>query len=194
LRFFVLADVFQRGHMSDIPIEKQLLPVNPVEQIEYKIAHGEAVAGDELLDAIEQSQGHRLDDRLRDVVRKFSVSAVKRRGRPSNSKGREDFALEEVDARYPALLLKHEAEAQQRRASAKAEGAVLASAERTPSELAYTEILEGMQAAFPNLDWQTLRNKHSEWNHGHFHPPENHTDSEDFEAEIERLFPAPRRS
>jgi hypothetical protein len=82
--------------MSNIPIEKQLLPVNTVEQIEYKIAHGEAVPGDELLDAIEQSQDHRLDDRLRDVVRKFSVSAVKRRGRPSNSKGREDFALEEV--------------------------------------------------------------------------------------------------
>jgi hypothetical protein len=175
--------------MSNIPIGKQRLPVNPVEQIEYKLAQGEAVPGDELLDAIEQSQGRQLDDRLRDVVRRFSVSAVKRRGRPSNSKGREDFALEEVDARYPVLLRKHEEKAQERKRLAAAEGTILASAEKTPSELAYTDILEGMQADFPNLDWQTLRNKHSAWNLGHLHSPENDIDSEDFEAEIERRFP-----
>jgi hypothetical protein len=47
-----------------------------------------------------------------------------------------------------------------------------------------------MKLLFPNLEWQTLRNKHSAWNNGHFHPVENDTDSEDYEAEIERLFPA----
>jgi hypothetical protein len=179
--------------MSNIPIEKQLLPVNPVDQIQYKVARGEAVAGDELLDAIEQSQGHLLDDRFRDVVRKFSVSAVKRRGRPINSKGPEDFALEEVNAWYPALLRKHEEEAEQKRLLAAAAGDILASAERTPSELAYTDILNlrRMKRVFRNLDWQTLRNKHSEWKNGHFHPVENDTDSEDFDAEIERQFPTP---
>jgi hypothetical protein len=177
--------------MSNIPIEKQLLAVNPVEQIEHKIAHGEAVAGDELLDAIEQSQGYRLDDRLRDVVRKFSVSAVKRRGRPINSKGREDFALEEVDARYPVLLRKHEEEAQQKRLLAAAQRDILPSAEPTPSELAYTEILHDTRADFPSIDWGALRNKHSAWKNGHFHPAENDTDSEDFDAEIERQFPTP---
>jgi hypothetical protein len=89
--------------MSNIPIEEQRLPVNPVEQIAHKITQGEAVSGDELLHAIEWSGGH-IDDRLRDVVRRFSVSAVKRRGRPRNSTGQEDFALKEVDDRYPALL------------------------------------------------------------------------------------------
>jgi hypothetical protein len=64
---------FLRGHMSNIRIEKQLLAANPVEQIEYKLAQREAVSGDELLDAIEQSEGHSLAHRLRDVVRKFSV-------------------------------------------------------------------------------------------------------------------------
>jgi len=73
--------------MANIPIEKQLLAVNPIERIEHKIAQGEAIPGGELLDAIEQSQGHTLDDRARDVVRRFSVSAVKRRGRPNNCKG-----------------------------------------------------------------------------------------------------------
>jgi hypothetical protein len=60
--------------MSNIPFEKQLLPVSPVEQIAHKIAQGEAVAGDELLDIIEQSQGLQLEDRLREVVRRFSFS------------------------------------------------------------------------------------------------------------------------
>lgn len=176
--------------MAKIPFEKQRLPVNPVEQIDSQIAQGNVVTGEELLDAIERSEGHQLDDRLRDIVSKFSVSAVRRRGRPSNCKGREDFALEEVDARYPALLRKHEEEAQRKRLLAAAKGAVLGKAERKPSELAYTDILKDMQADFPNLDWLTLRNKHSAWNNGHLHPAENDIDSEDFDAEIERLFPA----
>jgi hypothetical protein len=175
--------------MSTIPIEKQFLTINPIEQIEYKLAQREAVSGDELLDAIEQSEGHSLAHRLRDVVRKFSVSAGGRRGRPRNSKGHEDFALEEVDARYPALLRKHEEEARQRRLSAAAAGDILARAEPRPSELAYIEILHDMRADFPSIDWEALRNKHSEWKNGHFHPVENEIDSEDYDAEIERLFP-----
>jgi hypothetical protein len=179
--------------MSTIPIEKQFLTINPIEQIEYKLAQREAVSGDELLDAIEQSEGHSLAPRLRDVVRKFSASAVKRRGRPINSKGGEDFALEEVNAWYPALLRKHEEEAEQKRLLAAAAGDILASAERTSNELAYTDILNlrRMKHVFPNLDWQTLRNKHSAWKNGHFHPVKNDTDSEDFYAEIERRFPKP---
>ena len=179
--------------MTTIPFEKQLLPVNPVDQLEHKIAQGQAISGDELLDAIEQSEGHSLAPRLRDVVRKFSASAVKRRGRPINSKGGEDFALEEVNAWYPALLRKHEEEAEQKRLLAAAAGDILASAERTSNELAYTDILNlrRMKHVFPNLDWQTLRNKHSEWKNGHFHPVENGTCPEDYEAEIERQFPAP---
>ncbi len=147
--------------MSNIPIEQQRLPINPVEQIEWKIAQGEAVSGDELLGAIEYSQRHQPDDRLPDFIRRFSVSAVKRRGRPSKSKGREDFALKEVDARYPTLLRKHEEEAQERKRLAAAEGTILARAEPMPSELAYTEILEGMQADFPNLEWESLRTRNS---------------------------------
>jgi hypothetical protein len=177
--------------MSNIPIEEQRLPVNPVEQIAHEIRQGEAVSGDELVHAIEWSGGH-MDDRLRDVVRRFSVSAVKRRGRPNNCKGREDFALKEVDARYPPLLRKHEEEAQQKRLLAAARGEVLPTAEPTPSELAYTEILmlKHMKRLFPNHKWETLRNKHSAWNNGHFHPVENDTDSKDYEAEIDRWFPS----
>ena len=77
---------------------------------------------------------------------------------------------------------------------AAAEGTVLASAGQTPSELAYTEILQEMKADFPNIGWEALRNKHTSWKNGHFHSVENDIDSDDFEAEIERLFPRPPRS
>lgn len=182
--------------MSIIPIEKQILPVNPVEQIEHKRAQGMAVPGAESLHAIEWSVGHPLDDRLRKVVGPFSISAVKRRGRPCSTKGPEDFALRQVDARYPALLQKYEGEARQRRLSAAADGSVLPSAERTPSELAYTIIqkMEGVKAVFPNVGWQALRNLHSAWKKGHFHSAENYIGSDDFDAEIERLFPVPPES
>jgi hypothetical protein len=178
--------------MPNIPFEKQLLPVDLIGQIERDIALGNGVSGSDLLGAIEQSVNLQLGAPLRDIVSKFSIPAVKRRGRPSVHKGREDFALEEVDDLYPPLLRKHEGEAKKRRLLAAAAGDVLATAESTPSELAYTEILNlnRMKRFFPNLDWQTLRNKHSAWSNGHFHPFENDTDSEDYEAEIDRLFPS----
>jgi hypothetical protein len=180
--------------MTNIPFEKQRLPVNLVEHIEQDIAQGKRVSGEALLGALEQSAGHPMDDRLRDVIRRFSVSAVKRRGRPSNCKAAEDFALSDIDELYPARLKKHEEEARQRRLLAADEGTILASAERTPSELAYTEILTLYREVFPNIDWTALRNKHSRWNCGHFHSAENHIDSEDVDAEIERLFSNPPKS
>jgi hypothetical protein len=181
--------------MSNIPFEQQVFPIT-VEQIDHQIALGKAVSGDELLHAIEWSVGQPLDDRLRKVVSAFSVVAVKRRGRPGNFKGREDFALRQVDARYPALLQKYEGEARQRRLSAAAKGSVLPSAERTPSELAYTKIqkMKGVKAVFPNVGWQALRNLHSAWKKGHFHSLKNDIRSDDFDAEIDRLFPAPPES
>ncbi len=176
--------------MSKIPFGKQHLPVDSIGQIERDIAMGNGVSGGDLLAAIERSVDLQPPARLRDIVSKFSIPAVKRRGRPSRCKGRADFALAEVDDRYAAILRKFKLEAQQRRLLAATEGALLASAEPTPSELAYTEILKGMHADFPNLNWSALRNKHSTWNKGHLHPEENNVDSEDFDAEIERLFPS----
>jgi hypothetical protein len=149
------------------------------------------VSGETLLAAIEQSAGLKLAAPLAEIVIKASISAVKRLGRPPNSTGREDFALLEVDARYPALLRKYAEEARQRRSLAAANGDDLARAEATPSELAYQEILQDMNADFPNVDWEALRNKHSAWKNGRFHPADNQVDSEDFDAEIERQFPAP---
>jgi hypothetical protein len=179
--------------MSKIPFKKQRLAVDPIQRIQHNIQVGDAVSGDELLRAIELSEGHQLDTRLRGLLPKFSVAAAKRRrGRPRNCKGREDFALGELDGRYPAVLQKYQGEAQQRRRLAAEKGAVLPRAERTPSESAYRELLRKMKADFPNTDWLALRNKHSAWNSGYYDPPENHVDSEDVYAEIDRQFPKPR--
>jgi hypothetical protein len=183
--------------MTAIPFKQQRLALDQVAEIKRKLAQGSAASGEELLRAIEESENHQLDDdRIREIIRKFSVSAVRRRGRPTNSRGQDDFALEEVDALYPALLRRYEAEAEQKRLLAAVSGDVLPIAGQTPSELAYTDILglERMKHLFPNLDWRTLRNKHSAWNMDHFHPIGNDTDSEDYEAEIERLFPSAAKS
>jgi REP element-mobilizing transposase RayT len=55
-------------------------------------------------------------------------------------------------------------------------------------------MLEDMKEIFPNIGWEALRNKHSAWNRGHFHSVSNQINSVDFDAEIERLFPAPPES
>jgi hypothetical protein len=178
--------------MSNIPFEKQRLSVDLIGEIERAITAGNSVSGSDLLAAIEQSIEIQLAARLRGIVSKFFIPAVRRRGRPRNCRGREDFALEEVDARYPRLLRKYEKKARQSRRLAAAKGAVLPSAQRTPSESAYSEILQDMQTDFPNVDWKALCNKHSAWNTGHFHSSESHIDSQDFEAEIERQFPTPK--
>lgn len=175
--------------MSNIPFEKQRLAVDPVEQIEHMIAQGAVVPGDELLHAIEWLQGQQLDDRVRDIILKSSIPPVKRRGRPSNCKAREDFALAELDARYPDLLQKYRKQAQQKRHVAAARGDTLARAEQQPNEMTYTEF----KADFPSIELEALRNKHCDWKNGRYHPVKNDVDSEDFEAEIERQFPPPRQ-
>jgi hypothetical protein len=172
--------------MSRIPFEKQRLPTDAIERIEADMAQGQAIAGDELLRAI-GSEGHELSPRLREILRKTSIAAVSRRGRPKRPKGSEDFALKEVDELYPALLRKHKDEAVKRKAAR-------AKSDLVPSELAYREIAEIMQKDFPNLDWRALANKHSEWKNGQAHPAENEVDSEDFDAAIERHFPSPEGS
>jgi hypothetical protein len=93
--------------MTKISFEKQYL-IDPVERIELDRAQRVAVSGNALLHAIEWTQGRRLDDPLREAVRKFSISADTRRGRPRSCNHPESFALAEVNDRYPALLQDHE--------------------------------------------------------------------------------------
>ncbi|PDT83334.1 hypothetical protein CO669_33440 [Bradyrhizobium sp. Y36] len=108
--------------------------------------------------------------------------ATKRRGRPRNNPALEDFTLEQVDRIYPWLCrrLKARHVAKRRTADHKA-----------LSERAYGLLTDWVRERFPNIHWTTLRNKHTFWKRGHLHGEECCTNSEDFDAEIERQFPHP---
>src|SRR3954454_24150346 len=88
---------FGEDNMSNIPFEKQYLQVNLVDQLKHEIALGHGVSGELLLAAIEQAVGLKLAAPLPEILTKASIPAASRRGRPPNCKGREDFALEELD-------------------------------------------------------------------------------------------------
>ena len=139
--------------MSKIPTEKQIFPVNPLQQIEHQTTQRKAVSGPELLHAIECSVGHPLDDRLREVISKLSVAAVKRRGRPPKCHGREDFALEDLDQRYSELLQRFQNDPDRKSAPG----------DPSPSERAYRQLATEMRDDFGNIDGPALANKHSIW-------------------------------
>lgn len=157
-----------------IPLNQQRLPREFVETIKADQARGLAVSGEDLLSAIEQWLGRPLPADLRELFPAFSIPAVRQRGRPANNRGREDFGLEELDASYSELLRKFREEP----------GSV------SPSERAYRQLAAEMKDIFGNIDWRALSNKHSSWKTGRFHSSERFVDSEDFDAEIERQFPA----
>ncbi|TYO62038.1 hypothetical protein FXV83_34945 [Bradyrhizobium hipponense] len=106
----------------------------------------------------------------------------KRRGRPPNHPALEDFTLEQIDRIYPSLCrrLKADQAAQERTADHVA-----------TSECAYRLLAFWARERLLNIDWTTLRNKHTLWKRGYLHREEYCTDSEDFDAEIERQFPRP---
>lgn len=101
-----------------------------------------------------------------------------RRGRPRNHPGREDFVLEQVDRCYAWL-------------SKRFQNSKLAprTYRRPPSEWAYRYLVERAPRVLGNIDWTTLRNKHTEWKRGRYHGIEHCTHSEEYEAEIDRQFP-----
>lgn len=170
--------------MPNIPFEKQRLPVNLVEKIEYKLAQRQAVSGDELIEAIEQCMHHALPENARSVVRLAVIPAFKTRGRPSIFNAQLDLALEKVDQRYPALL-RYERRKKHllRRGKDARKG-------DSPSLVAYARLQRHMKGVFGPMTAEALKNKHSAWRKGRFHSAENHVDSEDYDAEIDRRFPS----
>jgi hypothetical protein len=173
--------------MSNIPFQEQKLPPNHLAFVQASIAAGDPVAGDDLLLAIEQIVDGPLPEKAQNLLRLAVISAVKTRGRPTKFGALRDFALEKVDRRYPALLRYEE-----RRKQRLVNGGKTVSKGAPPSAIAYERLLRHMKNEFGPMTWEALRNMHSEWKNGHFHSAQNQTDSEDFDAEIERLYPAPQ--
>jgi hypothetical protein len=97
--------------------------------------------------------------------------------------------MEELDIRYTKLISTYNNEAAKPHTQRNSSSRPTASSER-----AYRTLARAMATDIGNIDWLALRNKHCKWKNGHFHPASNHIDSEDYDAEIERLFPAPPES
>ena len=159
-----------------IPFSEQRLKRDFAADLKFDLDGGRAVSGQDLLRAVEQRLSP-LPVELRELFPTFS-SSVPRRGRPPSNRAREDFAMEEVDERYFSLLGKFQSE--------KKTGS---NEYLPPRERAYRQLADEFRDVF-NSDWRALRNKHSAWKNGHFYPSDGFVNSEDFDAEIERQFPA----
>jgi hypothetical protein len=164
-----------------IPSREQRLSRDFVETIKIDQARGEAVPGEDLLFATEQRMGPLPPD-LRELFPAFSIPAVPRKGRPRNDRGVEDFGMLELDRRYAILFRTFRSE-NDAKSGADDDG--------PPSERAYRQLASEMSDVFKGIDWLALRNKHSAWKTGRFYSFEKVADSEDFDANIERQFPAP---
>jgi hypothetical protein len=172
--------------MSKIPFADQILPTDYLLSAQTNIEAGKPVSGEDLLLAIEQSIQQRLPEAVRNVVRRAIIPAVKVRGRPSKFGASLDLALEKVDQWYPALRRYEKRKKDRLLKSGKA-----ASKGDSPSLLAYQRLLRHMKHEFGPMTREALKNMHSKYRKGHFHPVENDTNSEDFDANIERQFPTP---
>jgi hypothetical protein len=171
--------------MSKIPFADQILPTDYLLSAQTNIEAGKPVSGEDLLLAIEQSIQQRLPEAVRNVIRRAIIPAVKVRGRPSKFGASLDLALEKVDRRYPALLRYEQRKKDRLLKSGKA-----AQKGESPSLLAYDRLRKPISREFGPISREALSTMHSAWRNGHFHSAENHVDSEDYDAEIERLFPA----
>lgn len=168
--------------LNMIPFAQQYLKADPIDRIRFQIARGNLVQGKELLLAVEESIGVTLSPDLRQLFDAFSAPGQKRRGRPSNCRAQDDFALVELDQRYPDLLQQFQNEARN----------AAAPSDECPSERAYRQLASEMSADFRNMDWRALANKHSAWKVRSI-GKNDQMDSDDFEDEITRQFPPPRR-
>jgi hypothetical protein len=171
--------------MSRIPFADQILPVDYLLSARMNIQAGKSVSGGDLLRMIEQCMGQPLPASARSVLRRAIVPAVKTRGRPSKFGAALDLALENVDRRYPALLRYEQRKKDRLLKSGKA-----AQKGESPSLLAYDRLRKPISREFGPISREALSTMHSAWRNGHFHSAENHVDSEDYDAEIERQFPA----
>jgi hypothetical protein len=171
--------------MSKIDIRDQVLPPDHLAFVQTSIAGGNGVAGEDLLLAIEQRIQQPLSEAVRAVVRRANIPAVKTRGRPPKFGVLLDLALDKVDQRYPALL-----RYEKRKKKLLLKSGKVPQKGDSPSMLAYARLLRHMKDEFGPMTRDALKNMHSAWRKGHFHSAENHVDSEDYDAEIDRLFPS----
>ena len=166
--------------MGQVPFKQQRLRRDALQFLQHERSLGNEIGGETILRAVEQFAGKAAPIELRELLLETSIPQQKpNRGRPPNHAGQEDFVLEQVNRIYPWLLRRY-----QNRNASKAE-------RMPPSERAYRLLAKMVRRHLKNIDWKTLRNKHTDWKLGRFYRFDKCTDSEAYEADIETQFPTP---
>lgn len=177
--------------MSTVRFTDQRFPIDPLSNVESRLALGEAIAGAELIEAVEASYQQSVSDRLRAIISAAQIpAAAAKRGRPFSLGARQDFAMHRLDQRYPALL-----RYEQRRRSAVPPNRVRSGSEDlTPSGRAYERLRRHMQRDFNNIaSWEGLRNLHTRWKYGRLYGTD-YPETDDLSEQIDFHFPPPEQS
>ncbi|MGN6285488.1 MAG: hypothetical protein ACTHM2_10090 [Afipia sp.] len=176
--------------MSTIRFTDQRFPIDPLLNVESRLASGEAIAGAELIEAVEASYKQPVPGRLRAIIGAAQIPVATKRGRPFSLGARQDFAMYRLDQRYPALL-----RYEQRRQSAVPPNRVRSgSDDLTPSGRAYDRLRRHMQRDFNNIaTWQSLRNLHTRWKYGRLYGTD-YPETDDLSEQIDFHFPPPEQS
>ena len=171
--------------MDKIPFNRQRLRPSALQFLQGERSAGHELKGDDLRRAVEEWSGKELPSELRDLFAEFMAPAPKRPGRPDRpeDRAREDFTLQQIHRIYPWLL----ARCQKSPPGKDNE-------HMPPSERAYRYLVDSAPKVLKNIDWRSLRNKHTAWKHRRFQTLEHVIDSGDYDSAIEQQFPCPNRS
>jgi hypothetical protein len=177
--------------MSTTRFTDQRFPIDSLSNVERRPASGEAIAGAELIGAVEASYQQPVPDRLRAIISAAQIpAAAAKRGRPSNFGARQDFAMHRLDQRYPALLRYEE----RRQSTVVQSGTKPGSEDLTPSGRAYDRLRRHMQRDFNNIaTWEGLRNLHTRWKYGRLYGTD-YPETDDLSEQIDFHFPPPEQS
>lgn len=162
-----------------IPFEQHNLQQDPIDLLETALhVHGH-LSGHDVRAALEQAIQAPLPEALRGHLERLIDPSSIVPGRPARDpsrRAREEFSMEELDARYQLL-----------RATFKVDGS--GPERQAPSERAYRQLAREMIGDFGPIDSRALQNKHSAWRSGRPYASAVMIGSDDFDAEIERQFP-----
>lgn len=159
------------------PINQQQLRSDALQSLRHERSLGNEIGGEAILRAVEEFAGKAATAGLRELLVEASIPhrTPRRRGRPCNHRGKEDFVMEQIDKIYPWLLKRYQT------------NKLEVTAERRPaSERAYRFLAHRARNILNNIDWTSLRNKHTRWKRGRFHAIEMCIDSDDYDSEIDR--------
>lgn len=164
-----------------IPIDHQRLQRDPIEILSSILHLRGSLSGNDVLNALEHTTNRPLPEHLRKHIAALTDPTISKRGRPAptpHERAVHDFTMRQLDRNYRRLLVDFKSD------KAGANG-------QSPSERAYRKLAYDMKQELGLLlDWRSLQNIHSAWRSGALYDADENVDSNDFDVQIDRQFPA----